>query len=69
MIRKTYPEDEGCAGCGASHKEAWRRGILDKGDYLTIIECPRCGYTGCECCIVGGVGTICEDCEREESGE
>ena len=64
MIRNTYPDDEVCAGCGMSHEEALEAGVLDKGEKLTILECPRCGYTGCEDCIPGGVGCICLECEE-----
>lgn len=30
-------------------------------------ECPRCLRLLCENCFGGELGTLCEDCEREEA--
>lgn len=66
---KTYPENEGCAGCGLSHEAARGAGYLFKGELLQELECPRCGKIGCNVCMPGGVGCICPECEQEENND
>jgi hypothetical protein len=61
---KTYPEDEGCAGCGISHKAAREQGSIDEGELLQELECPECGRMGCSVCMPGGNNCICPECEE-----
>jgi hypothetical protein len=61
---KTYPADEGCAGCGISHKTAQEDNHLDAGELLQELECPACGRMGCNVCMPGGVGCVCPECEE-----
>lgn len=61
---KTYPKDEGCAYCGASHAQAIKDTVLMKDELLSHLECPECGRDGCEVCMPAGVGCVCPECDE-----
>ena len=61
-----YDKGDTCAGCGVKQEgdpEAKPGDYPDDfGGYF--LECPECYYPGCDECIVGGRGCMCDECEN-----
>ena len=54
MTKAMTPKQQ-CPACGTEPEDDEPR-----GEY----ECPQCGLVGFDCCVPGGRGCLCIECEE-----